>query len=139
MPAFPVEWRPHHLAGRTRMRAGFNSWKSLVLALFASLIIAVALASWLVHEQPEVSRNDCALTPSTLLEGTFRHWRLSMSPAEGLSGEVSAAVDLEDGRQIVAYNVTDAGGLSSGDRVTVAEIQCVHRRIYLIHSSGKKP
>lgn len=119
------------------MRAGNRSWQKLVLALLAGFIIIAALATWVMHEQPEVSRNDCALTPSALLTGTFRNWRLSMSPAEGLSGEVSAAIALEDGREVIAYNVTEAGGLTAGDKVTVAEIQCVHRRIFLLHSGSK--
>lgn len=51
-----------------------------------------------------------------------------------MSGEVSAVVMLADGREIVAYNVTNAGGLTAGDEVTVAEIQCIHRRVYLIQS-----
>jgi len=59
-----------------------------------------------------------------------------MSPGEGMSGEVSAAIALPDGREIIAYNITQAAGLTPGDPVTIAEIQCIHRRVYLIQSGG---
>ena len=113
----------------------FN-WRTALLAGAALVLVGAAIAAWVLHDRKEPSPRDCALTPSALLPGTFRHWRLSMSPVEGMSGEVSAAIELDDGRDIIAYNVTSAGGLSPGDKVVVAEIQCIHRRVYLIHGSG---
>jgi len=108
----------------------------VLLAGGAALLIAAALAAWLVRKPPEDQPRDCALTPSGHYAGTFQHWRLSASPGEGMSGEVSAAIKLDDGREIIAFNVTNAGGLSPGDKVTVAEIQCIHRRVFLIQASG---
>lgn len=111
-----------------------TTWRTWLLAGSAALLIIAALSAWLMRRPTEDSPRDCALTPSAHYTGTFRHWRLSMSPGEGMSGEVSAVVMLADGREIVAYNVTNAGGLTAGDEVTVAEIQCIHRRVYLIQS-----
>jgi len=106
------------------------------MASGAALLIVAALSAWLMHKPAENNPRDCALTPSAHHIGTFQHWRLSMSPGEGMSGEVSAVVQLPDGREIIAYNVTQAAGLSAGDKVTVAEIQCIHRRVFLIQSGG---
>ena len=113
-----------------------SSWRTTLLASGAVLIIIAALAAWFIRKNPDESPRDCALTPSAHHTGTFKHWRLSMSPGEGMSGEVSAAILLDDGQEIVAYNVTNAAGLSPGDPVTVSEIQCIHRRVFLIQSAG---
>lgn len=100
-------------------------------------LVMAALAAWLMTaHREEAAPRDCALTPSAIHQGTFRHWRLSMSPGEGMSGEVSAAVTLDDGREIVAYNVTNAAGIAPGDKVAVSEIQCIHRRVFLIQAGG---
>lgn len=100
------------------------------------MLIVAALTAWLMRKDAEENPRDCALTPSAHHRGTFQNWRLSMAPGDGLSGEVSAAIRLEDGREVVAYNVTNAAGLSPGDQVTIAEIQCIHRRVFLIQASG---
>ncbi len=107
-----------------------------LLAGGALLLIGVALATWVMRRPAEETPRDCGLTPAAHHTGTFRNWRLSMSPGEGMSGEVSAVIELADGREIVAFNVTNAGGFSPGDKVTVAEIQCIHRRVFLIQEGG---
>ncbi len=113
-----------------------TSWRTALLASGAALLIASALFVWFKSGHAERPPADCALTPSAHHSGTFQHWRLSMSPGEGMSGEVSAVILLPDGREIVAFNVTNAEGLTAGDKVTVAEIQCIHRRVFLIQSGG---
>jgi hypothetical protein len=112
------------------------SCRTALLAGVAGFLVLAALGTWLLRQPAEDSPRDCALTPSSHHTGTFQNWRLSMSPGEGMSGEVSAAIKLDDGREIVAYNVTNAGGLSPGDKVTVSEIQCIHRRVFLIQAGG---
>jgi len=109
-----------------------SQWTGRLAAVGAVLLLAAAVGSWFLIDQAEQQPRDCALTPSALHTGTFLHWRLSMAPAEGMSGEVSAVIRLDDGREIIAYNVTNAGGLSVNDRVTVSEIQCIHRKVYLL-------
>ena len=109
-------------------------WRTWLLASGAGVLIVAALSVWLMRKPVEDTPRDCALTPTAHHLGTFRHWRLSIGPGEGMSGEVSAVIALPDGREIVAYNVTQAAGLSPGDSVTVAEIQCIHRRIFLIQA-----
>lgn len=113
-----------------------SSWRTLLLTAAAALLVVAALVAWLMPRTVEVQPRECALTPSAHHHGTFQNWRLSMSPGEGMSGEVSAAIQLDDGRDVVAYNVTNAGGLTPGDKVTVAEIQCIHRRIFLLATPG---
>lgn len=113
-----------------------SSWRTALMASGAAVLIVAALSAWFMHAHNEKSPTDCALTPSAHHTGTFQHWRLSMSPGEGMSGEVSAVILLPDGRDIIAYNVTQAAGLNPGDSVTVAEIQCIHRRIFLIQAHG---
>lgn len=112
------------------------TWRTALLAGGAALIVVAALATWVLRAPTDDAPRDCALTPSAHHTGTFQNWRLSMSPGEGMSGEVSAAIRLDDGREIIAYNVTNAGGLSPGDKVTVSEIQCIHRRVFLIQAGG---
>jgi len=119
------------MAARSR-----SSLRAALLAGGAGLLIVAALAAWLTRGPVEPAPSDCALTPSAHHSGTFQHWRLSMSPGEGMSGEVSAAIKLDDGRDIIAYNVTNAGGLTPGAAVTIAEIQCIHRRVFLIQAGG---
>ncbi len=113
-----------------------TSWRTALLASGALLLIATAIYAWFKRGHTGNAPEDCALTASARHEGTFQHWRLSMAPGEGMSGEVSAVVRLTDGRDIIAYNVTNAAGLSAGDKVSIAEIQCIHRRIFLLQSGG---
>lgn len=116
--------------------AGPAPWRGRLLAAIATLIVIAAVAgNYALHSVEETPR-ECALTPSAHHPGTFLNWRLSMSPGEGMSGEVSALVRLDDGREVIAYNVTAAGGLSPNDRVTVAEIVCVHRVVYTLTEFG---
>ena len=102
----------------------------------AAALVLSAVAGTYVWRRTEEPPRECALTPAAHHPGTFLNWRLSMSPGEGMSGEISAVVKLDDGREIVAYNVTNAGGLSPADRVTVAEIVCVHRVVYTLTDFG---
>ena len=102
----------------------------------AAALALVAVAGAYVWRTPEEPPRECALTPSAHHPGTFLNWRLSMSPGEGMSGEISALVRLDDGREVIAFNVTNAGGLSPNDRVTVAEIVCVHRVVYTLTAFG---
>ncbi|MGD9785719.1 MAG: hypothetical protein AB7E80_08140 [Hyphomicrobiaceae bacterium] len=114
-----------------------SSWRLWLLPVIAALVLLAAIATWFLTHLPEPPQRDCSLTPAAHHNGTFVNWRLSMSPGEGMSGEVSALVRLADGREVVAYNVTNAGGLTAGSPVVVSEIQCVHRRVFLITTSGE--
>lgn len=115
-------------ASRTR------SLRTILLPLVALALVAAAVAAWLMPRAHEEAPSDCALTPAAHHRGTFQHWRLSMAPGEGGSGEISASILLDDGREIIAFNVTEAGGLSEGDKVSIAEISCVHRSIFLLQT-----
>lgn len=115
-------------ASRTR------SIRTILLPLVALALVGAAVVAWLMPRANEEAPSDCALTPAAHHRGTFQHWRLSMAPGEGGSGEISAAIRLDDGREIIAFNVTEAGGLSEGDKVSIAEISCVHRRIFLLQT-----
>lgn len=117
--------------------AGPWPWPRWLFAGGAALLVAGAVGSWLTFGRDDQQPRDCALTPSALHQGTFLHWRLSMAPGEGMSGEVSAVIRLDDGREIIAYNVTNAGGLTANDRVTVSEIQCIHRRVFLLSTATR--
>lgn len=114
-----------------------STWRDWLLPGGALTLVLVAVAGSYLWRTPQVVPRECGLTPSALHDGTFLNWRLSMAPGEGLSGEVSAAVLLDDGREIIAFNVTNAGGLSANDRVVVSEIQCVHRKVFLLSTTGK--
>lgn len=118
------------------MNARVTSSGRIWAAAGAVLLVAAALSAWIARQSTEPAPPDCSLTPSGHHTGTFLHWRLSMAPGEGMSGEVSAAVRLDDGHEVIAYNVTNAVGLSAGDKVSVSEIQCINRRVYLIQAGG---
>lgn len=113
-----------------------SAWRDWLLPGGVLALVVAAVAGSYVWRAPQEAPRECGLTPSALHDGTFLNWRLSMAPGEGLSGEVSAAVRLDDGREIIAYNVTNAAGLSPNDRVVVSEIQCVHRKVFLLSTAG---
>ena len=102
----------------------------------AAALALVAVAGTYAWRTPEEPPRECGLTPAAHHPGTFLNWRLSMSPGEGMSGEISALVRLDDGREVIAFNVTNAGGLSPNDRVTVAEIVCGHRVVFTLTEFG---
>ncbi|MBL8565702.1 MAG: hypothetical protein JNM89_08300 [Hyphomicrobiaceae bacterium] len=113
-----------------------SSLRDWMLPGAAVALVVVAVAGTYLWKPKDEPPRECGLTPAAHHQGSFLNWRLSMSPGEGMSGEVSALVKLDDGREVVAYNVTSAGGLSPGDRVTVAEIVCVHRVVYTLTAFG---
>lgn len=111
-------------------------WRDWLLPAGTAVLVLAAVGGAVVLNRQELPPRECALTPAAHHPGTFLNWRLSMSPGEGMSGEISAHVRLDDGREIIAFNVTNAGGLSPNDRVTVAEIVCVHRVVYTLTEFG---
>ncbi|MFN3868578.1 MAG: hypothetical protein ACK4MF_05875 [Hyphomicrobiaceae bacterium] len=115
---------------------GAAPWRGKLLAGVAAALVVAAVAGTYALRPLDDTPRECALTPAAHHPGTFLNWRLSTSPGEGMSGEVSALVRLDDGRDVIAYNVTSAGGLSPNDRVTVAEIVCVHRVVYTLTAFG---
>lgn len=111
-------------------------WREVLLSGGAAALVVAAVAGSYFAGRSDDPPRECGLTPAAHHQGVFLNWRLSMSPGEGMSGEVSALVRLDDGREVVAYNVASAGGLSPGDRVTVAEMVCVHRVVYTLAPFG---
>lgn len=93
--------------------------------------LAAALAFTLTPRRDDLLPRDCSLTPNAYRPGVFQGWKISLPRGGDGSGELFALVDLDDGRRVMAHNVTNPD-LKPGDRVTVAEIACVHRAIHLL-------
>lgn len=117
---------------------GRSGWRGCLLPAATLGLIVAALAAWLGVDRPRSveprPQLDCSLTPSRYLTGTFLGWQLARASPDG-GGEVSARVRLDDGRDIVAYNATSAT-IERDMRVTVSEIVCVHRTIFLLTEFG---
>ncbi|MEW5963260.1 MAG: hypothetical protein AB1749_06810 [Pseudomonadota bacterium] len=117
---------------------GTPGWRGWLLPAATLALIAAALAVWLGLDRPRPAepppQSDCSLIPSRYLTGTFIGWQLGRVSPDG-GGEISARVRLDDGRDIVAYNATSAT-IERDMRVTVSEIVCVHRTIFLLTEFG---
>jgi hypothetical protein len=117
---------------------GKAGWRGWLLPAATLALIGAALAVWLGLDRPRPAepspQSDCSLTPSRYLTGTFIGWQLARSSPDG-GGEISARVRLDDGRDVVAYNATSAT-IERDMRVTVSEIVCIHRTIYLLTAFG---
>jgi hypothetical protein len=111
-------------------------WRDWLLPGGTAVLVLAVVAGTYQWNRAEEPPRECALTPAAHHPGTFLGWRLSMSPGDGLSGEVSALVRLDDGREVIAYNVASVAGLRANDRVTVSEIACVHRRVFTLTEFG---
>lgn len=117
---------------------GRSGWRGWLLPAATLMLIAAALAAWLGLDRPRdvepQPQSDCSLTPSRYLTGTFLGWQIARASPDG-GGEISARVRLDDGRDIVAYNATSAT-IERDMRVTVSEIVCIHRTIFLLTEFG---
>lgn len=113
-------------------------WRWWLLPVATLILVAGGLVvGFRLHEAPPIEEpqpRDCSLNPAQYLTGTFLGWKLARVSADG-GGEISARIRLDDGREIVAYNATGSA-LEPDARVTVSEIICVHRTVYLLTEFG---
>ena len=97
----------------------------------ARVSLGAALVVALTPGRDDLLPRDCSLTPNAYRSGAFQEWKITLPRGGDGGGELFAIVDLDDGRRVMAHNVTNPD-LQRGDRVTVAEIACVHRAVYLL-------
>ena len=113
-----------------RAPGGVRHWLLLGLVLIG-IAVALALAFVLTPRRDDLLPRDCSLTPNAYHAGAFQGWKIALPRGGDGGGELFALVDLDDGRRVVAHNVTNPD-LKPGDRVVVAEIACVHRAVHLL-------
>jgi hypothetical protein len=100
----------------------------LPLTTVAGVALVLILAAR-PHSE-DVQPPDCSLSPVAYHPGTLLRWKISVNRG-GENAELSALVQLDDGREITAYNATNEA-LRVNDRVMVSEIVCIHRRVHLL-------
>jgi hypothetical protein len=101
-----------------------------LLAVTGLAALAAYEMNVLLRPSPDTKPQECTLQPVAHHPGTLVAWTLGRSGPDG-GGELSAKVQLDDGRTVTAYNVPHAGA-SVTARVVVAEIVCEHRVVHLL-------